>query len=97
MRSSILKENLDAKAFHYDFDCLDKIAEVQAGGPSKQQAIRNFTQLLLEEICDNPDYTYKPPSNCKESEKEIERFKKFVERAAGKEQVLEASIAAISF
>ena len=59
MRSTSLKENLDAKASYYDYDCLDKIAEVQAGGPSKQQAIRNFTRLLVEEIWDKPDYTYK--------------------------------------
>ena len=70
---------------------------MQAGGPSKQQAIKNFTRLLLEEIRENPDYTYNPPSSREELEKEVERFKKFVERAAGEKQVLEASIVPISF
>ena len=76
---------------------INKFAEVQAGGPSKQEAIRNFTRLLLEEIRDNPDYTYNAPSRREESEKEVERFQKLVERVAGRKEVLEASIVAISF
>ena len=69
---------------------------MQACGPSKQEAVRIFKQLLLEEIRDNPDYTYSAPSIRKDSEKEIERFQRLVERVAGKEEVLEASILAIS-
>lgn len=70
---------------------------MQAGGPSKQEAIRNLRHLLIEETRDNSDYKLDAPSRLKESKKKVTRVKKFVERVAGQKDVSEACVVAISF
>lgn len=71
---------------------------MQAKAPSKKKAVRLFKRFVLEEIEDNPEYTYKAPSSREDSEKEIESLQDLLKNLPpGLEDTIEASIVEISF